>query len=65
MIEQETTITFNRAEPYALIGTCDPKFLRKLKNFNCEVHRNDGEWVTFKFPKKKITLRNPIIKAIL
>jgi len=56
-IEQETTITFNAEEDFALVGTCNPVTLRKMAKLSPEVHRKDGDWITYKVPKSWIKVR--------
>lgn len=61
--EQETIITFNAEEKDARIYTCDQRMMRKLqklaeKTSSYTVVSEDNYSVTYKFPKKLISLRN-------
>lgn len=58
-IEQETTITFNAEEGFALVGSCYEPFKRKMLKRNAEIHRKDGEWITWKVSKKLIRIGMP------
>ena len=59
MLETETTITFNRAESDAILGTCDPKWHRKMAKMKIEPYRKDGAWASYKLPKKLVSVRAP------
>jgi len=50
-IEQETCVTFNAEQDFALVGTCNPTTLRRMTKLNPEIHRKDGEWTTYECRK--------------
>ena len=62
--ERETIITFNEAEPTAVVYTCNRKLQNKLNklvgdNSNISVRRKDDESVTYVVPKKWIKVSSP------
>lgn len=64
LLEQETVITWNRAEEKVNIYTADPYLIERLRKLDAYTlvreHRADGEVVAcdFEASKKMVTLRN-------
>lgn len=57
-IEQETIIVWNNAEDTATVYTCDARLKKILeKNFKLTLQKSDEYSVTYKIPKKTITIR--------
>lgn len=70
MLEQETTILFNRAEKEAIVYTHEPALKRKLAAMakeNADIHliKTDGSSVEYTIPKKLVSIRKPIKKKTL
>lgn len=50
----------NSEQDHALVGTCQEPMKNKLKKLEgIEIHRKDGEWITYKVPKKWIKIHAP------
>lgn len=57
-IEQETTITFNAAEPDALIWSAYSKTITKLRKMGFDPYRKDSGWSYFRIPKQLVSFRS-------
>lgn len=64
-IEQETTITFNAQESEVILWTAWPPMQRKMKKFNIQPYRQEGDGKWYKITKNMISFRNPLRKRVL
>ena len=61
--EQETVVNYNSAEKEAMICSADPSVKRKLAKLaekspmDYQMVREEGDFVTYRFPKKLISFR--------